>query len=178
MNKTVIIGIILLITVLLGLTFVSNKQKESKAPLLEQVQQQPTSISEQTLAVDKQASFAIFTNGTFRVFTASMYHRLSPDVYIEASNPNIVKVKKAGVTWNDFFQTLPFSLTKNCLTTGTKETFCTNQNKTLKFYVNGVKTNKLLDKVINDGDKALVSYGEDSERQIQEQIDKLSKLGN
>jgi len=44
--------------------------------------------------VDKQASFAIFTNGTFRVFTAAMYHNLSPNAYIEASNPNVIQIKK------------------------------------------------------------------------------------
>lgn len=123
--------------------------------------------------INKQASFAIFTNGTFRVFTASMYHNLSEDVFIESSNPNIVRVKKAGVTWDDFFKTLPFKLSKDCLTTGTGQTSCTGQNGTLKFYLNGQLEPKTLDKVINQGDKLLISFGNETEPQIQTQLEKI-----
>jgi len=128
--------------------------------------------------VAKQAFFAIFTNGTFRVFTASMYHNLSEDVFIQADNPNTVHVKKSGITWDTFFKTLPFSLTDECLTTGTKETFCTNQNSTLKFYLNGVRNDDILNKEINDGDEMLITYGSEHEEQIQRQLDRLSSLTN
>src|SRR3989344_516440 len=123
--------------------------------------------------IDKQASFAIFTNGTFRVFTASMYHNLSQDVFIEGSNPNIVKIKKEGITWNDFFQTLPFKIAKDCLTTGTGQTFCTGQNGTLKFYLNGRLEQEALDKKIEQGDKLLISFGNEADSQIQTQIEKI-----
>lgn len=59
--------------------------------------------------VDYHASFLIFTNGTKRVFTNPMYHNLSEDVYIEAPNPAIVHVTKAGVTWGDFSPLYPWS---------------------------------------------------------------------
>ena len=126
--------------------------------------------------VNYQASFAIFTNGTFRVFTAAMYHNLSADVYIQADNPNIVHVKKKGLTFDDFFKTLPFMLTKDCLTTGTGQTFCTGKAGTLKFYLNGVKTDDLLVREIKDGDKALITFGLETEAQIQQQLTQVSKL--
>src|SRR3990172_12305992 len=56
---------------------------------------------------ERRASFAIFTNGTFRIFTDPKYHNLSDDVYIESTNPNIVLIQREGITWNDFFKTLP-----------------------------------------------------------------------
>ncbi len=123
--------------------------------------------------VDKQASFAIFTNGTFRVFTAAMYHNLSPDVFIEVSNPNIIHIKKDGLTWNDFFSTLPFKLTHECLTTGTGQTFCTGSKGTLKFYINGEKSINALDQRINNKDKLLVSFGNESEIAIKKQFDRI-----
>lgn len=123
--------------------------------------------------VDYQAGFAIFTNRVFRVFNAAMYHNLSKDVFIESKNPNIIQVKKVGITWNDFFKTLPFKLTKDCLTTGTKETFCTTDKAQLKFYLNGVKTENLLDLEIKDGDRALVTFGGETEVQIQNQLQKV-----
>ena len=109
--------------------------------------------------VDYHGAFAIFTNGTFRIFTASMYHNRSANVYIENPNPNIIYIKKRGTTWSDFFSTLPMKLTKECLTTGTKQMFCTSGSSTLKFFLNGERNDNLLDRKIKDGDKALISYG-------------------
>ncbi len=123
--------------------------------------------------VDYQAGFAIFTNGLFRIFTAGMYHNRSADVYIEAKNPNIIQVKKKGVTWGYFFDTLPFKLTKDCLTTGTKETFCTSDNAQLSFYLNGGKTDNLLDLEIKRGDRALITYGNNTFAEIQKQMQKV-----
>ncbi len=145
---------------------------QSKPPQTSRPEPLPT-VDEQPAVVDSRAAFAIFTNGIFRVFTAAMYHRRSGDVYIEETNPNIIKIKKAGVTWDDFFKTLPFTLTHECLTTGTKETFCTNANKTLRFYLNGVLKTTVLDGVIHHSDKLLVSYGNEEEPIISQQLKKI-----
>lgn len=125
--------------------------------------------------VDYKAGFAIFTHDTFRVFTAPMYHNLSKDIYIAADNPNIIRVKKAGVTWDDFFKTLPLRLTKDCLTTGTKETFCTNGNGILRFYLNGKEDTNALDKQIVNGDSLLISFGTESDEQIQKQLQQIPR---
>ena len=175
MNRNIAIGIVVIVLIVIGYFIFSNSNKiPNNVPQNEVVQEQNNQSSPVPDVVNKQASFAIFTNGTFRIFTASMYHNLSEDVYIQADNPNVVLVKKSGVTWNDFFKTLPFSLTKDCLTTGTKETFCTNQHDALKFYLNGVKDDDLLETEIHDGDKALITYGSENEGQIQKQMDKLN----
>ena len=107
---------------------------------------------------DFTAEFSITTNGTVRTFANPMYHNLSEDVYIENSNPNTVNVKRSGVSWNDFFNTLPFSLSKDCLTTGTGQTFCTNENGTLRFFINGVEDSNALDKEIQPNDNLEVIY--------------------
>jgi hypothetical protein len=107
-----------------------------------------------------------------------MYHNLSKNVFIEASNPNIVHIKKRGVTWDDFFKTLPFKLTRDCLTTGTGETFCTKGENRLKFYLSGVKTNDLLNKEIMKDDKTLITYGSENEDDIQKQIKRLNEISS
>lgn len=120
--------------------------------------------------IDSQATFLIFTNGSLRDFSASKYHNLSKDVYIASENPNIVYVKKKGITWNDFFKTLPMKVTSDCLTTGTGQKFCTNENGSLKFFLNGKRDDDLLSKEIKNGDKALITYGNESESKIQQQL--------
>jgi hypothetical protein len=123
--------------------------------------------------VDYKASFAIFTNGTFRIFSDQKYHNQSEDVLIQADNPNLIGIKKSGVTWDDFFRTLPFKLAKDCLTTGTGQTFCTNANGRLRFFINGREDANALDKIIGKGDKLLVTYGNEKEQQIKEQLQQI-----
>ncbi len=174
MNKIVGVSVITILILILGFIFFSNKQPAPKpATSFENNAPITNTAPSPTPNTNIKASFAIFTNGTFRVFTASMYHNLSEDVYIESSNPNIVNVKKAGVTWNDFFSTLPFTLTPECLTTGTNETFCTGNNGTLKFYINGEQRNNVLDQKINEGDKLLVTFGNESDEAIKRQFSKV-----
>lgn len=167
MNKTILFltGLGVIAAVIYGLFSVKNQPV--KPTILTQTKPTVTSTPRN---VDYTARFAIFTNGTFRVFTPIMYHNLSKDVFIEKDNPNIVHVKKPGTTWDDFFGTLPFKLTKDCLTTGTKQTFCTDTNGSLRFYLNGKEHINALDKQIENGDQLLVTYGNENEKQIENQL--------
>ncbi len=108
--------------------------------------------------VDIKAFFTIITGNIIRSFQAEKYHNLSPDVYIENQDPTIVYVKKSGITWDDFFKTLPMKLTKDCLTTGDGETFCDKKDGSLKFYLNDIETPDLLDKEIKESDKTLIKF--------------------
>lgn len=105
------------------------------------------------------ARFEVVTNGTKRIFTEGKYHNQSTDVYIEKPDPHLIYVKKPEVTWNDFFSTLPFSLTKECLVTGTNQPFCTTETKKLHFYLNGEEAPDALDAVISPDDFLRVEYG-------------------
>lgn len=109
--------------------------------------------------INLKASFAIFTNGTFRIFSDDKYHNQSSDVFIPTGETNIISVKKTGVTWSDFFKSLPMKLEKDCLTTGTGQLFCSDKNNNLKFYINGISNPDALSEEIKNGDKLLVSFG-------------------
>jgi hypothetical protein len=109
---------------------------------------------------DFTATFEIITNGTRRIFTSAMYQNQSTDVFIQNPDPSIVYVKKAGITWADFFETLPFSVNKTCLVTGTKQTFCSNEDKQLRFYINGLEEPNALDLKIQPGDALRITYGD------------------
>lgn len=104
------------------------------------------------------ARFEIITNGVNRDFSKSMYHNLSPVAYIDGSSTNEVVVEGNGVTWQEFFDTLPFKIDKTCLTTGTGEKYCTGNEGVLEFFLNGEKSHDALDKVISQGDKLGVRF--------------------
>lgn len=116
------------------------------------------SVTPPTASIEFTARFEIYTNGTKRTFTNAMYHRQSADIYIENPDPHLIYVKKTGLTWNDFFSTLPFSLKKECLVTGTKQTFCNTETKRLYFYLNGKEDPGALDRLIAPNDMLRVEY--------------------
>lgn len=173
MSKIVGVGVIIILVSFFGFIILSKEQtllEPSSSGSSKPIASTNTSAPKD---INITASFAIFTHGTFRIFTASMYHNLSEDAYIEAVNPNIIYVKKAAITWNNFFTTLPFKLTSECLTTGTKETFCTGNGGALKFYINGEQNNGALSEEIKEGDKLLVTFGNESEEVIKQQFNKI-----
>jgi hypothetical protein len=154
MRKLVFFLILIIFLGLLGWFLLKDKTAET---MLSPELNAPTVTTKDT-PIDFTAEFEIITNGTRRTFTNSMYHNQSDDVYIESSSPNTIRVKKAGITWDNFFKTLPFSLSKDCLTTGTGQTFCTNENQTLRFILNGIETPNALNEIINPNDRLEVIY--------------------
>ncbi|OGK14401.1 hypothetical protein A3A93_00440 [Candidatus Roizmanbacteria bacterium RIFCSPLOWO2_01_FULL_38_12] len=162
MNKKaalfVLMIIALTITGTMSWQLFSNQNQNSPVGQANTSKNTPASIKTPKIN-DFTASFEIFTNGTRRIFTAAMYHNQSSDVFIQNSDPSIIYVKKAGITWADFFDTLPFSINKTCLVTGTKETYCSNGNKKLRFIINGLEMPNALDLKIQQGDVLRVTYG-------------------
>lgn len=154
----------------ISITLIACKPKSQLSQQTQPTQNQQSATKQDA---DFQASFAVFTDNVFRVFTASMYHNRLEDVFITAENPNVVNVKKSSITWGDFFNSLPMQLISDCLTTGTGEKFCNTTTKTLKFYVNGQKVNDFLDREIKPNDRALISFGEENDSQIQNQLKQI-----
>ena len=155
-NLTVfaILFAILVGVVLFTVTKVKKEPKESESP-------PPTpaiTLNPQSEVTDITASFTIITDGLIRSFAATKYHNRSLDVFIKSEYPTKVDVKKKGITWDDFFKTLPMKLTGQCLTTGDGETFCDSQDGILKFYLNEVEDKNLLVKEIKDDDRALIKF--------------------
>lgn len=139
----------------------SNSEKLEETPPSQQNAAQPSpqlSSSSTPISTDFTARFEIYTNGAKRIFTEDKYHRQSADIYIENPDPLVIHVKKSELTWSDFFSTLPFSLQKECLVTGTKQTFCNTETKKLHFYVNGQEDPDALYKVISPNDVLRVEY--------------------
>lgn len=171
MKKFTPLVFVCLVGVILLAVFWNNNQQEnssesptSTAPGNVQNAEQP--VDPQTPPVEPssstpssgRASFAIFTNNTFRIFTASMYHFQSQDVYISPDNPNIVQFTQS-TTWQEFFDTLPFSVSKTCLITGTGQKFCNTDSEQLFFYLNEVETADALEQTIKPEDSLLITYG-------------------
>ena len=156
MRSGIVICVLCLILLAGALFFVRNRSEQTSPPS-PQLVPSPTMTSQKE-TVDIAATFTIKTDSITRSFLAAKYHNQSPDVFITAADPSRVRVKKKGVTWSDFFATLPMKLTKECLITGDGETLCDGKQGTLRFYLNDVEDKNLLDKEIKNGDSALIIF--------------------
>ena len=65
------------------------------------------------------------------------------------------------------------SLSKDCLVTGSGQTFCTNKTQALRFFINGMEDPDALDREIKESDKLLITYGIETDDQIKEQLEQI-----
>lgn len=152
MRKT--LGISILIGIIVALEYIALP---SKTPSINSPEITPTLQPQEDQVVNIKATFTVMTDKITRSFINPKYHNRSNDVFITADDPSIIYVKKEGITWQDFFDTLPMKLTKDCLITGDSETLC-NDKGTLTFSLNDEEDNDLLTREIKDSNKLLVKY--------------------
>ncbi len=154
--KTAAILIVLAVILILLIFFLNRNREMTDSNI--QIPTQTITTTPLSTPVKFSASFKIITSGIVRNFSASKYHNQSEDVYIESNDPNRVIIESKGVTWGDFFNSLPMKLTKECLTTGDGEILCSSETSSLNFYLNEVEDENLLDKEISPGDSILIEY--------------------
>lgn len=114
----------------------------------------------------------MYINGKPIDFSVSKYQKphINQHVHMEGGNGDVIHVHATGVTMGFFLNSIVLKLDKDCLLMDTGESYCNSGDKTLKFYVNG-KPNSELDKyILKNLDKILVSYGNDSEDVIKQQL--------
>ncbi len=166
MRASLIIILIIGTIIIVGIFILGSTQNYQLSSGKTAVVSTPTTKKE----VNIKASFTMVTDNITRSFKNSKYHNKSADVFIAkqeteglitSDDPTIVHVKKEGITWDDFFKTLPMKLTKDCLITGDGERLCDKENGTLKLFLNEKQEKNLLDKEINEGDKALIKFTSD-----------------
>lgn len=82
----------------------------------------------------------------------------------------------SGVPLGFLFNTLNIGLTDECYMFPNKREFCTNDDYSLKFYINHQKVPSILDFVLQDGDRILMSYGNENSTQIEEQLARVDSV--
>lgn len=128
------------------------------------------------------ANFAVVVNGQKERFmgmqyyeetaatTCSLKHIDSPmdRAHMHGSTNDVVHVEDHLVTWGNFFQNLGWGIGDDYLKTADKIYAAESQDK-LTFMLNGKKIDSVANLIIKDEDKLLVSYGNSSDEQLQEQ---------
>jgi len=94
-------------------------------------------------------------------------------IHFEGGDGNTVHRHSSGVTSGYLFETLGINLTDECFIFPDGREFCNNEDYSLKFYINHEPVPSILDYVGNEGDKILISYGDETLEQLDEQLEEL-----
>ncbi|MGH9909891.1 MAG: hypothetical protein ACRD32_04560, partial [Nitrososphaerales archaeon] len=81
-----------------------------------------------------------------------------------------------GVDLGFLFESFKMKFDSQCVTLGNGTSYCDEGDKTLKFFVNGVRNDMYGKYVLKDGDKILISYGKETQEQIEGQLRTLDLI--
>ena len=104
----------------------------------------------------------------------------SSTVHIHEPRLTVVHIHREHTTWDEFWRSIGFELSdpsflgtpsnKVCMKMPDGSKLCNTETETWKFYLNGVKVDGLANLDITDLDRALFSYGSESDVQVLAQV--------
>ena len=108
----------------------------------------------------------------------------SDTVHIHEPRFTVVHIHREHTTWDEFWRSIGFEISdpsflgtttdKICMKMPDGAKLCNTATETWKFYLNGVKVDGLANLDVNDLDRALFSYGPETEEQVLQQVLKVS----
>ena len=123
----------------------------------------------------EHATFKVFLDGKEFNFSERKYMVRDEYVHVEGGDGETIHKHATGVNLGFFFNTMGLKFDEQCFKTDSGD-FCSNNEKKLKFYVNGVKNEEYGSHEIRDGEKYLITYGNENNAEIQEQLEAVKIL--
>lgn len=106
-------------------------------------------------------------------FSVPAYQIKNSWIHFEAQDGATVHRHSTGVTLGYMFETLGIEMDENCYIFPDGREFCNNEDYSLKYYVNHEKVPNINDYVIMEGDRVLISYGNEEQAAIDSQLAEL-----
>ena len=106
-------------------------------------------------------------------FTSPAYQIKSSWIHFEESDGTTIHRHSSGVTLGYLFDTLNIGIDTECYKFPDGRHFCSNEDYSLKYYVNHRLVNDINDYVLEEGDRILITYGSETPEQIEEQLIEL-----
>jgi len=103
-------------------------------------------------------------------FSAPAYQIKSSWIHFEANDGTTIHKHATGVKLGYLFETLRLGLDDKCFEFQDGRSFCTNEDYTLKFFINGQEVSDIRDYEPKDDDKVLISYGAETQEEIDSQL--------
>ena len=106
-------------------------------------------------------------------FSVPSYQIKSSWIHFEESDGTTIHRHASGVTLGYLFDSLNIGIDSECYSFPDGRQFCTNEDYSLKYYINHQPVEQISDYVFEDGDRILISFGSETPEQIEEQLFEL-----
>ena len=106
-------------------------------------------------------------------FSVPTYQIKSSWIHFEESDGTTIHRHASGVALGYLFDTLNIGINNECYMFPDGRNFCTNEDYSLKYYINHQIVKDINDYVFEDGDRILITYGSETPEQIEEQLIEL-----
>ena len=123
----------------------------------------------------QHADVKVYLDGQSIDFSQSKYQITTSFIHFEDGVGDVIHTHAIGLTIGNLFKSIGGDLNSNCLEFE-GESYCNENGKTLKFYVNGQPNNEFASYIIHDLDKILVSYGSENDSGIKSQLSSITNL--
>ncbi len=106
-------------------------------------------------------------------FGVPSYQIKSSWIHFEESDGTTIHRHASGVTLGYLFDSINIGMTDECYRFPDGRNFCTNEDYSLKYYINHQNVKDITDYVFEDGDRILITYGSETPEQIENQLVEL-----
>ena len=106
-------------------------------------------------------------------FSATTYQVKSAWIHFESSDGETIHRHASGTTFGYLFENMGMIINAECFIFPDGRQFCTNEDYSLKYYVNHQAVSDINNYVLKDQDRILISYGSESQEQIEKQLEEL-----
>ena len=106
-------------------------------------------------------------------FSVPTYQIKSSWIHFEESDGTTVHRHSSGVELGYLFDTINIGIDNKCYIFPDGRQFCTNEDYSLKYFINHQKVSDIQNYVLEDGDRILITYGSETPEKIEEYLIQL-----
>ncbi len=99
-------------------------------------------------------------------FDGPAFQIKSPWIHFEGRDGSTIHKHAAGVTLGYLFDSLSIGLDDQCYVFPDGKSYCTNEDYTLKFFINEEQVSDIIDYEGDEGDKVLIIFGAETPEEI------------
>ena len=107
-------------------------------------------------------------------FSAPNYQVKTSWIHFENQDGDTIHRHSSGVELEFLFNSMNIAIDNQCFIFPDGRQFCSNDDYSLKFYVNQQKVEDLRNYIVEEGDRILISYGNEDQDAIDKQLAELN----
>ena len=126
----------------------------------------------------EHAAFLVKIDGTYLDFSQDKYQVKSPYIHVENRNGTTLHKHASSVPFGEFLHSIKMDVQNGCFVLDDGKQYCQEGEKRLRFFVNGAEqpASALMNYVLEDDDRFLVIFGDESPEEIREELAKLASI--